>query len=92
MDDPPVAIRLLQHPIKIIVGIPGILLPYTAYPPIVSNVDRRLTDGAGASPPRPSPIKQGKVIDDIFYAVCNLQFQLFLDFSDSRPRLLPQIL
>jgi hypothetical protein len=63
MDDPPDAIRLLEHPMKIIVRIPGILLPYTAYPPIVSNIDRRLTDGAGASPPRLSPIKQGKVID-----------------------------
>jgi hypothetical protein len=68
-NDPPVAVRLLQHTMKTVVRIPEMRLPYTSYPPIVSNVDKRLTDGIETAPPWLIPIKEGKVINDIVYAV-----------------------
>jgi hypothetical protein len=68
-DDPPVAVRLLQHPMKVVVQLPGMPAPYTCYPPIVSDVDRRLTDGIGTATPWLGSIQEGKVINDIVYAV-----------------------
>jgi hypothetical protein len=68
-NDPPVAVRLLQHTMKTIVRMPGMGHLYTSYPPIVSNMDRRLTDGIETAPPWLTPIKEGKVINDIVYAV-----------------------
>ena len=73
-NDPPVAVRLLQHTMKTIVPIPGMRPPYTSYPPIVSNMDRRLTDGIETAPPWLTPVKEGKVINDIVYAVNDLCF------------------
>jgi hypothetical protein len=54
---------------KTVVQIPGMRLYDTSYPPIVSNKDRRLTDGIEATPPWLIPVKEGKVINDIVYAV-----------------------
>jgi hypothetical protein len=54
---------------KTVVRIPGMQIPYTSHPPIVSNVDRRLTDSVETAPPWLTPIKEGKVINDIVYAV-----------------------
>ena len=68
-NDPPVAVRLLQHTMKTVVQIPRMQLAYTAYPPIVSNTDRRLTDGIETTPPWLTPTKEGKLINDIVYAV-----------------------
>jgi len=68
-DDPPVAVRLLQHTMKTVMQIPEMPLPYTCYPPIVSKADRRLTHGIETTPPWLIPIKEGKVINDIVYAV-----------------------
>lgn len=69
--DPPTAIRLLQHPMKTILRVPDMSSPYYAsFPPIVSAVDRRLTeDNANTPPPWIIPIKEGKVVNDIVYAV-----------------------
>jgi hypothetical protein len=61
--------QVLQYTMKTVVQIPGMRLPYTCYPPIVSNIDRWLTDGIETTPPRLTPIKEGKVINDIVYAV-----------------------
>ena len=68
-DDPPLGVRLLQYTMKTVVRTPGMPHPCTAYPPIVSNVDRRLTDGIETAPPWLTPVKEGKVINDIVYAV-----------------------
>jgi hypothetical protein len=73
-NDLPVAVRLLQHTMKTVVRIPGMRLPYTSYPPIVSKVDRRLTDGIETAPPWLTPTKEGKVINDIVYAVNDQSF------------------
>jgi hypothetical protein len=68
-DNSPAAVRLLQHTMKTVVREPGMQIPYTSHPPIVSNVDRRLTDRVETAPPWLTPIKEGKVINDIVYAV-----------------------
>ena len=85
-NDPPVAVRLLQHTMKTVMKIPGTQLLYTSYPPIVCNVDRRLTDDIGTSPPWLTPVKEGKVINDIAYAVNDHYFWTSITGASVRQR------
>ena len=68
-DDPPVAERLLQHIMKTVAKIPKEELLYTCFPPIVSKMDKRISDGIETAPEWLNPIKEGVVINDIVYAV-----------------------
>lgn len=48
---------------------------YASFPPTVSAVDRRLTqDIVDTPPPWIIPIKEGKVVNDIVYAVNDRRF------------------
>jgi hypothetical protein len=90
-NDPPVVLRLIQHTMKTVIPISGMRLPYTSYPPIISNADRRLTDGLEITPPWLTPIKEGKVINDITYAVNHPRFWTSIRGRDTREQVRAQL-
>ena len=54
---------------KTLVRIPEEMLLYSCFPPIVSKVDKRISDGIETAPEWLNPIKEGNVINDIVYTV-----------------------
>lgn len=86
---PPSDTRLFQYLMKTILRLPGSFLPHCAsLPPIVSAVDRRLAQESSNDPPLwIIPIKEGKVVNDIVYAMDDHSFWANISSIERRNRL-----